>query len=93
MICSCLPTIRGLITFSSWRAGTLGSQGVGYGTGSKSLGSRRKSGSQLGNSLYIKMNERVEREEKDLGMDEEETRERDGKITVRTDIKIVRGRV
>lgn len=35
------------------------------------------------------MNERVEREEKDLGMDEEESR--DGRITVRTDIKIVRG--
>lgn len=43
----------------------------------------------MGNSVYIKMNERVEREEKDLGMDEEETR--DGRIRVRTDIKIVRG--
>ncbi|OBT87326.1 hypothetical protein VE02_03022 [Pseudogymnoascus sp. 03VT05] len=94
MICACLPTIRGLFTFSSWRSGTLGSKGskgVGYGTGSKSLGTRRKSGSQLGNSVYIKMNERVEREDKDLGMDEEETR--DGRITVRTDIKIVRGGV
>ena len=89
MICACLPTIRGLFTFSSWRAGTLGSKGAGYGTGSKSQGTRGKSGSQLGNSVYIKMNERVEREEKDLGIDEEESR--DGRITVRTDIKIVRG--
>ena len=88
MICACLPTIRGLITISSWRAGTLGSKGAGYSTGSKSLGTRRKSGSQLGNSVYIKMNERIGREEKDLGMDEEETR--GGKITVRTDIKIER---
>lgn len=89
MICACLPTIRGLINFSSWRDVTLGSQGAGYSTGSKSLGTRRTSGSQLGNSVYIKMNERVEREEKDSRTEEEETR--DGKITVRTDIKIVRG--
>ncbi|KFX92796.1 hypothetical protein O988_07117 [Pseudogymnoascus sp. VKM F-3808] len=92
MICACLPTIRGLITIKSWRARTLGSKdAAGYSTGSKSHNTRRKSGSQMGNSVYIKMNDRsveggIEREEKHMGMDEEELR--DGKITVRTDIKI-----
>lgn len=41
--------------------------------------------------MYIKMDERVGREEKEVGVDEEESG--DGKITVRTDIKVVRGRV